>query len=463
MRHKQLTALLVAIIVVAAIVAAALLPPWRPASSPLTLSHVQLLACPVGETGLGSTSVQVSDGKDFDTAVITPPSSPSATPSPTDAQTSADSPSQTPADTPSETPTATPTASSTPAPSSVRVIDQPAATVVARGSSMLGGVSTYTQGGAVMMAPCTTPLSYGAWNGVDLSGDQVTLIVTNVDATPAVVDVFMYGEAGPITVPGLSDIPVAAGASQLLAINALAQSDRPITVVVRASKGRVLGILRIIGQRGVDWQLPQTTPSTDVVIPVVPSGDGIRTLSITNSGTQTATVGVMILGETGSFPPLGLESVSVPSNDCLTVDITSGFAGQASAVHLQSDQPITAAVVAGGADLATVSGQPALTGSLAFPGVGGTVWLANPSSQDAIVTIQSDDNGQQQTTTLQVPAQAIAGTDFPTGGRVVVMSDQAATLWADLVVTSPSTSIVPLIAGGLPPAASVPSIAPGLG
>ena len=419
-----------AVLIVAGAAAASIfLPVTSPQADDITLPVSRMLSCPAGDVNLGKTVVSITDQENFVAGELNA--------LPADPTTSAN-------------------------------IENPSKPVIVRGSATVAGVSTYTETNHSMVVPCAPPITTGSWNGVSV-GDGATLVFTNVDTSSAVVDVFLYGQTGPIAQPGLRDIPVASGVTQMLPIGSAlvagsGSADSPISVQIRASKGRVAAVLRTMGSGGYDWQLPQTSPDTDLLIVGIPAGEGNRSLNITNTDpSNKAVINVEIVGESGSFAPLGLETVEIAPARATSVDITQALGGQASAVHLVSDRLVTATVVITGADIAGISAQPALNGAVVLPGVGGTLWIANPSDETATLAMDANDSsGVLTTDTVDVTAHTILSLPFPTSGTVK-LSTESSVVRTSLVLDSPSLSILPISGGGIVTSIPAPQIAPGLG
>ena len=425
MKH-QLALLITAVVVVAGIAAAVAIPAPKPAPQQITLPDSRMVTCPIGDAGMGTTAISVADQQEFTTALVGGTAS---------------------------------------APATTASFDNPAQPVIVRGSATVSGVSTYTEDNQTMAVPCTPPITSGTWNGIDTKDYSATLFLTDVDASSAVVDVFLYSETGPL--PGMSDITVTSGAPQMLALDQIAPSDTPISVQIRTSRGRVAAQLRLIASQGsgVDWQLPQISPSTNLVMAGIPAGDGTRTLSVTNtSSTAIANVQFQIFGASGPITPLGQNSVQVMANQTRSIDITQALAGQASAVALTSDQPVTATVTADGPDMTGISGQQPLNGGIVMPAIGGTLWVANSGTTETSVTVSQDDgNGSLQTKQLSIPAQATVSESFPSTGAPVFIASDSPDVYASLALTDTTWSILPLSGGSATATVPVPGLDPGLG
>ncbi|MDR0847820.1 MAG: DUF5719 family protein [Propionibacteriaceae bacterium] len=336
--------------------------------------------------------------------------------------------------------------------------------VVADGTPMLGGVTIYSDSGKTAMVPCVSPASYGIWNGVPIN-QSATLVLTNVDPAPAVVDVFLLGQSGPIPVPGLRDINISAGSTGTLLLDPLTSSPTPITVVMRVSKGRIAGTIRMAGDAGIEWMAPQPAAESILVITGIPAVEGSRVLTVTNAGDEKATFTLKALTESGDFLPLGDTPIDVSALDVLEMDVTQAIGTQATTLVLTSTAPISASITVKGSDIAIISAQGPLGAGLTFPGVeSATLWLSNPTDKRVIVTVASDDGqGNQESTQLVLPPESTASTPYPETGRVVLTAESEAAVHAALVVTGTSVSVIPLTSGSLASVMQVPDLDPGLG
>jgi hypothetical protein len=88
-------------------------------------------------------------------------------------------------------------------------------------------------------------------------GRRGRLYLSNPESVPAVVDVALYGPEGPIDAPGGRGVTLAAGAQQVLKLDALAPDVERFGVHVQVRQGRVAAALRTSRSRahplGADW------------------------------------------------------------------------------------------------------------------------------------------------------------------------------------------------------------------
>jgi hypothetical protein len=149
----------------------------------------------------------------------------------------------------------------------------------------------------------------------------------------------------------------------------------------------------------------------------------------------------------------------------LTWDLTDALGGQASGVHLISDQPVTAAVtVTEASTVSVISAQPSVGGQVVAPTLAGTAWLANPTDQAINVDIKSDDgSGALQTSTVVVEPGRILGTPWPTAGSDVRLTPDSPQLRVSLTPNDKPTTVLTLTGGGSASSVALAGLDPGLG
>jgi hypothetical protein len=123
---------------------------------------------------------------------------------------------------------------------------------------------------------------------------------------------------------------------------------------------------------GVDWLNPAAPPATKVVVPAIAPGPGVRTLTVVNPGELQATATITVHGASGAFKPAGRTSLTVPAGGVKVVRMESALRAEATAVTIESDEPLTASVRMADAknvDFASIGAVEPLTGPayLALP------------------------------------------------------------------------------------------------
>jgi hypothetical protein len=182
-------------------------------------------------------------------------------------------------------------------------------------------------------------------------GQRGRLYLTNPESAPAQVDVTLYGPAGQIEAPSGRGVSVAARGQEVLLLDALAPAVPRFGVHVQVRQGRVAAALRDqqirgLDPLGIDWVPPSAPPARRVVLAGVPAGSGERRLQVLAPGTADAVVRVRLLGANGAFVPAGLDVLEVPAGTVGDVDLAPHTRGEAVAVELTSDTPVTAGLLA---------------------------------------------------------------------------------------------------------------------
>jgi len=199
------------------------------------------------------------------------------------------------------------------------------------------------------VAPSTDFWFVGAGSGV---GRVDRLYLTNVDSTPAVTDVDLWSEKGPLTVPNTHAITVRPGGQRVLRLDGLAIGRARLAVAVRVSVGRLAAALHDqdapgLSSHGTDWIAPVPAPTRQLVVPGVPGGAPgtvSRRLQILVPGRTDAIIKVRLIAKDGAFAPAGLDTLQVKAGTVAQFDIDKAAADQPLAVQLDSDQPVAAAV-----------------------------------------------------------------------------------------------------------------------
>lgn len=214
-------------------------------------------------------------------------------------------------------------------------------------------------------------------------GQRPSVYLTNPTDAPAALDLDFYGPAGPVESLATRGVTVAPHAQKVVELDAVVPDIAHLAVHVVVSQGRVEAAVRDLqinglDAQGADWVPESVPPAKQVIIPLSPGGGGLRELSLVAPGSSDATVAVHVVGASGSFVPVGAESLTVPAGGVLSVD-ASKFAGtnlENLAIVLSSNAPITAGLLARRsasgsalADLAWSSAAAPLSGPAVVPSV----------------------------------------------------------------------------------------------
>jgi hypothetical protein len=267
--------------------------------------------------------------------------------------------------------------------------------------------------------PCLAPGTDVWITGADgRVGFTDTLAVSNPGSTVANVTVTAWASTGRLVPPKLQAFTVAAGQTAVLPVANYTPDAAFVSLHVHANSGRITADVldrRINGVQpaGIDWIPPTRPPATDVVVPGLPGGPGLRRLIVANPGAADATVSLRLATVSANFSPAGHPTLLVRAGHTAVVDLTTSLGARSGAVVLHSDVPVTAAVLSEATatgklpDTQWLVASAGLTGPAALadntPPFGNTVrvYLAAPA---AAGQVRISAVAGTKSTTVDVPA-----------------------------------------------------------
>jgi Family of unknown function (DUF5719) len=232
----------------------------------------------------------------------------------------------------------------------------------------------------VSTAQCDSPTTDAWFAGFSSNvGAHATLLLSNVDAVPATVDVSIWGAQGGepnvrrgITVAALTQVEVPL--DQI-------EPGLPVGIAhVAATAGRVVPALRGDAENGsiplgVDWLPPTAAPATTLTVPGILGDIGSRRLIVGNPGTVDATFALTVVTADGAFMPTEFTSLTVDAGEVSDVSLDPVLQGDAAAIVVTSSQPVVAGGIstlpldgAGGSDFAFTGATAPLTGPTVVAG-----------------------------------------------------------------------------------------------
>ncbi|HQE32467.1 MAG TPA: DUF5719 family protein [Propionibacteriaceae bacterium] len=348
--------------------------------------------------------------------------------------------------------------------------------MVLSGSASLGGLSQSTMPTGVYrglwLAPCRAPAGEHWFPGVMSStSERAAVELTNVDATQAVVDVTILGKDGRVTAPGARGLAVPGNSTRVVYLEPLLTTGDPLGIQVRASEGRIAATVRMSSDAGGDWSTGAATPAVTAVVPLVPGGEGARTLVVTNPGNRRATVTVEVSDKTSNFAPSGADTFDVNAESTVAIPLEGALKGAAVGLRLTSTQPVAAAVrAASDGDIAVIGSGSGLTGTVQMPVVeGAQLFVTNPGDAVATVTLvtRTAEGGVVDTSRTQVEP----GRSLPlplTGDRTATFElsadrpDVRGAMWVGRTATQVGLAVAVLGGGSAGPASYDPTLEPGL-
>lgn len=278
--------------------------------------------------------------------------------------------------------------------------------------------------------PCQVPGSDFWFVGASGASDRRdVLVLTNLDSINAEVNVSVYARTGAQDLPAARGIVVPALGTSELFLKQVAPNLRDIALHVESTGGRVAAAVRSNASTGnnvpagVDWLNTSAAPATKVFVPAVAPGAGLRILSVANPSDLQATASLTVNGPNGPFKPAGLETVQIEAGSVKTFMLDSVLHGDASAITVTSDQPVTASVRSTDAsrtEFSSIGSAEALTGpaylvipahaqpavlQVTAPGKNGSVKFELRDAAGRVLTTRALDVVGGATSQIAFPAQ----------------------------------------------------------
>lgn len=349
-------------------------------------------------------------------------------------------------------------------------------TVTASGASTRGVFASRVKlaGG---MTRCGSPRSSWWFVGAGAGpGHFSTLELVNPRSGPAVVDLTVWGQDGPVDGAGLHGISVRRGASKSLNLADVAPSDGNLAVHVEVSRGLVLAdvedhtvdVLDPKAAPVAEWIPDQGGPARHLVLSGLPPPSvedpvaarnptlprALRngaTLVLANTGDNAVVARLRLSGSDGALSPKGLQPATVPPESVVSVPLGSLIEDPDTAVRVDADGPVTAGyVVPGRGDLlhAVRAGPWAGPAAAALPRAGRrTLLLTSTGGGGAgkVTVTQLGPLGTQLARTrVEVPVRSTVGTRLRADTASVVVSSEGRVVGSVLVNRGNHYAALPL-------------------
>jgi hypothetical protein len=261
--------------------------------------------------------------------------------------------------------------------------------VTANGAMAQAMEAEVTQGPGLATVRCSEPGSDTWFVGPGLQGDvhHIELDLMNIDALAASVDVNVMTDAGRVEAGNAAGLTVPPHQTVTQSLSSLAGGSSVVAIEVRTTIGRVAADVSEASSGGgsASWLPIAASPSTHLVIPGVPPSGSPAGLYIVVPGSVDARVTVLAFTSQGPYRPFGMQSEDLPANSASYVPLTP-LGGTAAALELESNVPVTAAVLVPGSGLgaltaatAPISEQAIVAGNTSGSGLGATIVLSAPA------------------------------------------------------------------------------------
>jgi len=312
-----------------------------------------------------------------------------------------------------------------------------------------------------------SPAGDNAWyvGGGASVGRRSVLMLSNIDAAPATVDIAVYTSAGMSQPTPVQGVTVQPRSELTFALDQLVPGAVATAVHVSTSSGRVASALvdnQVNGLQplGADWVPATAAAGLGAVLTGIPGdADAKTTLSLVVPGADDAVVNVHLVTTQGTLSPGPLQALTAAAGKLTSVTIPTALAAGPYAVVVEADRPVVAGIrtvrPAGHAGAhpdfsyaaaADPMASPLVLAAVAHTLANGTVLqLTAPGDSDVAVAVT--------TTTLAAPATAKSG-PVPAGQPVTVRVTVTAGTTVRVVLgplgSTLSTVLVQTAAGAAP-------------
>lgn len=290
----------------------------------------------------------------------------------------------------------------------------------------------------LILTPClpAAPAHYLV-GGSTATGASSELVLTNLSVTASTVRITVHTGTGTAPASASSTVSVAGGGSETVLLEALAH-DEKMAVEVQAEGGAIVAHMfshEMAGSvgAGADSIEPGADPATEVLVPGLDlSGEhGAPVIRVANPGEAT-TFTLSVLTDEGDKPVPGAEDVRLAAGAVLDIPL-DGLAGGWSVIRVRAQQPVLAAGLMAGDDLAQIPSSPSFRQATAtLAAAAGTVVIA--AEQSAVVTLRTWDREGKQLDEISETVDGVASFDLTKDVSFIEL-DASAPIRASLVAT----------------------------
>ncbi|UDY22746.1 DUF5719 family protein [Nocardioides sp. Kera G14] len=250
----------------------------------------------------------------------------------------------------------------------------PAASDVIRatGDQAPGLVASLVSDSPLTAWDCTPPAGDEWFTGVGAGPTQASVVeLVNPNTGPAVADLTVLGDHGPVDVPQLRGIRVEPGETVQRDLGQLVPTTGVLALHLSVVRGQVGVAVRDRGERLTggtsteDWLAPQAAPASRNRLLGLQPGSGHHTLAIANDGDNQISATVKLVSADSTFSPDGLEPIDVPPHSVISTSLDTVVDGAIAKGALGLEVSATGPV--------TTSLRSVVSGDLSFLVPGGRV------------------------------------------------------------------------------------------
>ena len=319
------------------------------------------------------------------------------------------------------------------------------------------------------------PLMAGQWfTGVGAGPTHASVLeLTNPNPGPAVADVDVLSDEGPLDVPGLRGIAVEGRAHVQVDLGTVVPRTGDLALHVTVERGQLGVAVRDRGEKLTggttteDWLPAQARPGRRNLLLGLRPGGGQHTLTIANDTDDQATATLRLVTDRSVFAPADAEKITVPPHAVVRTyldDLLKGDnAEDAVGLEVDSDQPVTSSlrsVVDGDLSILAPGRRVFNATTVLVPGGSKELVLAGADAVGvATVVARAADGSELLTKRVSLAPDRGAVLDLPRRAASVDVTPQRTGVRGAVLVRDGGSAVVRL--RELVRAGAVPAVAPG--
>jgi hypothetical protein len=332
--------------------------------------------------------------------------------------------------------------------------------VTATGAAAPGLVASRSSTKPVATAACVTPHADQWFTGVGAGPTHDSYVVlVNPNPGPAVADLTVLGDAGPISVPALRGIAVPGHGSQEIDLGKVMPTASPLALHAVVERGQVAVSVRdraahLVGDSyDEDWLPAQGAPARDALLLGIAPGSGSRQLTVANPTDREVSATVRLVSGNSVFTPDNAPTLDIGPESVSRVDLAtvldSAKADGVLGVEVQASGTVTASLrslIGGDLSLVTRSGSTGTATTAVVPRGTKDVVLGGADSAGAVTVVARDQGGKQLLSKrVEISPQQGVSVSLPAGAvRVDVTPEHTQIRGSVLLHGDSGAAVVPL-------------------
>lgn len=320
------------------------------------------------------------------------------------------------------------------------------------------------------------PVSAGQWfTGVGAGPTHASVLeLVNPNAGPAVADVTVLGDEGPVDAPALRGITVDGHSRVRLDLGTVVPTASDLALHAVVARGQLAMAVRDRGERLTggttteDWLPAQQRPGRRNLLLGVQPGAGRHTLTVANDGDGQVTATLRLVTPGSTFAPEGLDPIVVEPHSVTRVSLddllAGGLAKDAVGVEVDAPSPVTSSlrsVVDGDLSILAPGTRVFTATTLPVPGGPQRLVLAGADASGvAVVQARTADGRRLLERRVDLAPDRAAVLGLPADAAVVDVTPEGTAVRGAVLATGGGSAVVRL--RQLVRAGDVPAVGPGL-